>query len=358
MRVILAEDEHISRTILARVVANRDHEVIECEDGEDAWDAYQKGPVSFIIVDWMMPKCDGLELTRRIRAHPDGHNTVILMATSQGLEDDLATALKEGIDDYIQKPFDPLQLDARLAICEQAVENRLANRRLQEDLAKAQHEESLADVAAGFSHEINNTLGPIVAYTQLVQRSFEKGDKEYERLTSVLKACSRAKTMVEQIHVYARADNAASTNVDVAKLFSDVKTKLYAFEHDGKTCSIEIASGTPQAMGDSRHLAIAFLNMARNAFDASEKGAEIFLRARGVDGGKVALEVTDSGTGISDDVKDRMFEPFFSSKERAKLTGLGLAVVKGVVTTHKGKIEVDTELGKGTTMRLILPAAS
>lgn len=117
MKVLIADDDPIARSILERQLDGWGYEVVSCWDGSSAWEALQdEDPPHLAIVDWMMPGLDGLELCRKIRDRPTGYYTYILMLTSKDRKEDILTGLDAGADDYLSKPFNPQELDVRLRI--------------------------------------------------------------------------------------------------------------------------------------------------------------------------------------------------------------------------------------------------
>lgn len=117
MRILLAEDEVVSRTLIARVLRDLGHEVTDVEDGEAAWRAYQVEPYKVVLTDWLMPRCDGLELIQRIRGQEDKNYTYILMLTANSSErEQYLEAMEAGADDFLPKPLDRIELEVRLGV--------------------------------------------------------------------------------------------------------------------------------------------------------------------------------------------------------------------------------------------------
>ncbi len=114
MEILIVEDDFISRSLLKKMLAEMGHEIIETEDGVQAWDVLQQKRVQLVITDWMMPRMDGLELCQKIRALGDKHYTYIIMLTARDRKTDLVDVFQAGADDYIPKPFDPEELRARV----------------------------------------------------------------------------------------------------------------------------------------------------------------------------------------------------------------------------------------------------
>src|SRR4051794_20088596 len=137
MRVLFAADDVISRTLLAAVLAHVGHESRSASDGGQAWALFQDEPVPLVILDVTMPVLDGLEVCRRIRTHPAGRETFVLIVTMHDVRDDLAEVLDAGADDYVSKPSTPENLRARLEIAARRIAQEEARRAAEADLARA-----------------------------------------------------------------------------------------------------------------------------------------------------------------------------------------------------------------------------
>ncbi len=120
MRILIAEDDFISRRLLVSVLEDLGHEVIAAEDGETAWRLYQRTPTRLVISDWLMPKMDGLQLVKSIRSESrqDDYTYIILLTANVGQKDNYPTAMNAGVDDFLAKPLDRMELSIRLRVAE------------------------------------------------------------------------------------------------------------------------------------------------------------------------------------------------------------------------------------------------
>ena len=163
MRVILAEDVAVARRVLEKTLQTMGHEVTAVADGEAAWHAYEQEPVPLLIIDWLMPKLDGLELCRRIRSTVHGRDAFVLMQTGRNTADDLLAALDAGVDDYLPKPVAPEHLGARVTIAERRIADRTARRRAEAELAQARWLAGIGETALAMQHELNTPLTTIMS---------------------------------------------------------------------------------------------------------------------------------------------------------------------------------------------------
>jgi CheY-like chemotaxis protein len=168
MRVLVIDDDPPMRDLLLATIAARGHEVVGVGDGEAAWAAIAGDPRPLVVLDWLMPVLDGHALCRRIRASPVTTNTFVLMVTVRDGSEDLVTALDAGADDYLQKPFTPMQLTTRLQIAERRIAVDVARRRSEADLAHAQWLAGIGQMALAVQHEINNPLAALLGSAALL----------------------------------------------------------------------------------------------------------------------------------------------------------------------------------------------
>jgi two-component system NtrC family sensor kinase len=223
---------------------------------------------------------------------------------------------------------------------------------------------SLGKLSATVAHELNNPLTGMLIYAQLVKRDLAEQPLEgavREELTGYLsmieRECSRCGAIVQNLLLFARRSGAAMTPTDLNEV---VERSLMLVRHQLEACGTrlhtELLAEDRQVQADGAQLQQALVALLVNAVEAmkgKETGErELTLRLQG-NADEVQLEVGDSGVGIPPEVQPQIFEPFFSTKENG--VGLGLAVVYGIVERHGGRIEVDSEVGRGTRFRLRLP---
>jgi DNA-binding response OmpR family regulator len=168
MRVLFADDDIIARTLLAAVLVDLGHDATEVEDGERAWDAFQREPVPLVLLDINMPRLDGLAVCRRIREHPNGRETFVLVLTARDGREDLAAVLAAGADDYVTKPSSPENLRARLEIAQQRIIQNEARRAAEAELARSRWLAGIGETTIALEHEINNPLSALLGHTELM----------------------------------------------------------------------------------------------------------------------------------------------------------------------------------------------
>ncbi|NUO62589.1 MAG: response regulator [Gemmatimonadaceae bacterium] len=171
MRVVLAEDSVTARRLLEAALVGLGHTVAAAGDGESAWRAFEQEPAPLVILDWHMPVLDGLEVCRRVRASSAGAESYVLMVTGRDADDDLATALEAGVDDYVIKPISQAQLRARVVLAERRLALAAAHRRAEQALVHAQWLAGIGETVTAVQHQINNPLFAAVAHLGLAAES-------------------------------------------------------------------------------------------------------------------------------------------------------------------------------------------
>ena len=369
MKILIAEDDAASRTILSQILKQLGHKVIVTADGEQAWGIFLAQDVPLLISDWMMPGLDGLELCRRIRADGRAAYTYIILLTVLGGKANYLEAMKAGADDFINKPFDADQLQARLRVAERILGLQRDLTRLeltQERLVRQERLRALGEMASGVVHDLNNALVPIVGYTSMLLVRTEALDdraRVREHLQMIATAGEDAAQLVRALREFYRHRDHAEVfePVSISELLAtavsltEPKWRVQT-QAAGRTIRLvtELQDGGI-VDGNSAELRDVFTNVIFNAVDAMPEGGTLTVRALLDSATSSAVaEVTDSGTGMTPEVQRRCFEPFFTTKGHGG-TGLGLARVYGIIQRHRGTIEIDSAPGRGTTIRIRLP---
>ena len=171
MKILIAEDDATSREILAHVLRQLGHEVVEAVNGEEAWAVFQREHVSLLISDWMMPGLDGLQLCRRIRAEQRPRYTYIILLTVLGGKRNYLEAMEAGTDDFITKPFDVDQLHARLRVTERILGLQTELREIEltrEQVVRRERLRALGEMASGIVHDFTNAMSAVVGFSSML----------------------------------------------------------------------------------------------------------------------------------------------------------------------------------------------
>lgn len=238
---------------------------------------------------------------------------------------------------------------------------------LERQLRQAQKMEAVATLAGGIAHDFNNMLFAIMGFTSIALR--QAGDNKQLRadLEQIMTASRRSSDLVKQLLIFSRQAETTSTEVEVTPIVKETSRLLRGAIPATIEIRTELLASNDRIMADPVQIQQIIMNLGSNAFHAMrDKGGVLTLKLENAASGAapdhsggpsewLCLSVTDTGCGIDPDHIERLFEPFFTTKGIGEGTGLGLAVVHGIVTAAGGFINVDSRVGKGTTFRIYLP---
>ena len=231
---------------------------------------------------------------------------------------------------------------------------------IEDELRKAERLSALGELSAVLAHEIRNPLGSIRGTAEILRDDYRPGDRKYEFLEILLKETDRLNRVVEDFLGLARPVRSERSQFDLVSELAEVVT-LTAAEATAAGVRVEfVPSALPPVRGDREKLRQVFLNLVRNGIQATPAGGSLSIATSQLPGGEdaaslVEIVVADTGAGIGAESLERIFEPFYTTKEGG--TGLGLAIAQKIVESHGGSIAVASEPGKGAAFTVRLPLA-
>ena len=294
----------------------------------------------------------------------------MVVATQEIAKGDLSHEVKVNSKDeigYLADSFNKMTADLKTAneklvewgkTLEKKVEERTKElAEMQAHLFEAEKLASLGKLAAGVAHEINNPLGSILIYSHLLLEDADKKSPHYENLKKVVKETSRCKDIVKSLLEFARPKEPEMSLININEI---VETSLSIMVRQALFQNIHLkkmyASPLPKIVADRAQLLQVFINIILNAAQAMDGNGVLTLSSSlSEEGSYIEVKFSDTGPGIKEEDKKRLFEPFFSTKEVGKGTGLGLAISYSIIQKHQGTIEVKSEAGKGSTFTVKLP---
>ena len=242
---------------------------------------------------------------------------------------------------------------------------------LQSQLHQSQRLETVGKLAGGVAHDFNNLLAVILNYAAFLKEELPTSPEASEGLDEIRRAAERGASLTRRLLAFSRRDTGRPVSVDLPKVVSDVRRMLTRSIGPEVELEIETIGEVPPVIADVHQLEQILLNLAINARDAMPDGGRLGIRLRGLSleeddarmradaepGRYACIEVEDTGTGMSAEVAAQAFDPFFTTKPAGEGTGLGLAMVYGIVTSAGGHVTLDSRPGEGTTIGVHLPAA-
>ena len=383
---LLIVDDCIANISLLRNMLNRVGftQIDSITDSRETFARVGEFRPDLIILDQDMPHLDGLAVMRQLsQIIPRGTFLPVLMLTGDATDKTKRKALAAGASDFLTKPFDSSELFIRIRHLLQirslqqqlrdhneTLELKVAERtrellEMQQQIVVQERLRAFGEMAGGIVHDFNNALMSVVGYSEVLlndddmlrdldtARQYLKimhtAGQDASQVISRLRDFYRPRALSD---VFARVD--LNEIIEQAVPLTQPKWKGQALA-DGRTITVALdLAKLPPISGNAAELREVATNLIFNAVDAMPGGRTITLRSS-KDQGQAVLEVSDTGSGMSEEVRSRCLEPFFSTKGE-KGTGLGLSMVFGIIKRHEGHIEIESTLGKGTTIRIRLPA--
>ena len=238
------------------------------------------------------------------------------------------------------------------------VAHDLAERSVVEDnLRQAQKMETLGVLAGGIAHDFNNLLTGILGYAYLLQNEPDLVERFGEGIEVIVKSSERAAQLTTQLLGFARQKSGPLTPVDLHLTIHEVVQLLHRTIDRKIRVSAHLAASHCHATADAIQMYQILLNLCLNARDAMPDGGQLKITSKN-SGGSIVISVSDTGGGISEEIRGRIFEPFFTTKTKNRGTGMGLAMVRAIARNHGGAVSLESELGKGSTFHVTLPVSA
>ena len=354
-RVLVAEDNADLRRFLYDLLSEH-YQVEVVADGRAALEAAQRHPPSLLLTDVMMPHLSGIELCHQLKSDPRTSSVPVILLTARGGVEETLEGFAHGADDYLVKPFNPRELQMRVAV-------QLKLRRLSAQVADAARLAAVGTLAAGVAHEIKNPLNAINTGAAALRRreakealSGKPTSGQGEVLDMIEECVARIADITTALTDHARpADGEGMTLCDLRQ---GVESTLRLLGERLRSANVDVVRDyrtTRQIIGRPRQLNQVFLNLLDNALRASPSGGHIHVTLAEVGGDRVALRVRDEGGGISLEDQDRIFDAFYTTRPTGEGTGLGLYLSRQIVDAHGGTIRLRSEPGKGAEFLVELP---
>jgi PAS domain S-box-containing protein len=230
--------------------------------------------------------------------------------------------------------------------------------RLQSQLQQAQKMESLGNLAGGVAHDMNNVLGAILGLASAHLESEPEGSRVRGAFATIVKAAERGGRMVKSLLSFARQSPAAQHELDLNAILLE---ELRLLEHTILAkirLELDLAPNLAPMLGDASALTNVLMNLCINAVDAMPESGTLTLRTRNLDRDWIEVQVADTGIGMPKADQERALEPFFTTKAQGKGTGLGLSMVYSTIKAHHGQLELQSEPGQGTRVRMRFPVCA
>jgi signal transduction histidine kinase len=405
VNILLVDDQPAKLLSYEVILRDLGENLIKASSGREALEQILKNDIAVVLIDVVMPDLNGFELAAMIRDHPRFHTLSIIFVSAVSVTElDRLKGYQHGAVDYISVPVVPdllrakvkvfaelyrktrqlerlnVELERRvaertaaLAEANMKLEQRVEERTREREAALAQvHEmqkmESLGQLTGGLAHDFNNLLMGILGSLDYLARQPFSDPKAKQFLTAARESAERGAALTKRLLAFARRQELRPEAVDIQRLAESMREMLQ--RSLGPTIQIDMEFDRELALisVDPNQLELAILNLALNARDAMPDGGRLRIAAQreaaaaglaSLDAGEyVRMAVTDTGTGMDEATLKRCSEPFFTTKEVGRGTGLGLSTVLGLAVQSGGGMRISSTLGEGTTVELWFPVAA
>ncbi len=385
--LLIIEDEPDLRTYLVNTLSE-DYRVFSAADGLTGLALAQKHKPDLVLTDLMLPKMDGLALCSEIKNNSALNFTKVILLTARIDEQSKLTALENGADDFLTKPFSSTEIKTRLR-------NLAASLQLEKDLqihneelttalsdlkaaeSKLLHSEKLnaiGSLAAGLLHEVNNPLNYTLTAAQILKRdpSIKQDEDKAEMVDDILEGMERIKDIVKDLHTFAYPDEVDKESVFV---FADAIRTALRFTSSQKgltTINVNVPDNL-EVIGSISHIVQVLVNLMTNALKATKDSEDptITISCQFINDNtddndnaindsnrRVLLSVEDNGVGIDDKSLSRIFDPFFTTRDVGEGLGMGLSICHTIIENHGGSINVESKAGEFTRFSFDLAVAN
>ncbi|OGW38701.1 MAG: hypothetical protein A2Y97_11105 [Nitrospirae bacterium RBG_13_39_12] len=353
--VLVVDDDPVVCDYISILLQKYGYSVIKCGRGKEALEILKENKIDAVLTDVVMPEITGTEILENI--HDNNPDVPVVLMTGHANLDTAVDAIKKGVFDFILKPYKPEQLI-------HSVEKALKYKRLIET------EKNYKNVLEEFNKEIETLIAertmnlmaltvadrvrnPAMIIGYIGKKMLERKDISEDfrnNLTSIIQETEKLQSIVSDFHNMLKSKESKFIYEDINEV---VKSIIPTIEKVKVELAVNLSEKPLKINMQRSLLKIALSLLLRNSVEATPEKGKIFIETHPEEN-NVVLSISDTGDGIPEETIDRIFEPFFSTKRHS--FGMGLPLVKQIISEHLGKIDVESKIGKGTTFRVKFPS--
>ena len=390
-RILVVDDEPVIRLFLQELFEDEGYEVVTAQSIAEGLEAIKTAPLNLVVTDKNLPDGTGFEIVHAAKEQRPPCEAMII--TGYASLDSAVMALQIGAYDYVLKPIEDVDLlleKARKAVEKQELAAELAELRsfrdahggdapapaasageaeapaeglaaLGEDLPQLMKLAELGSMIPMLAHELRQPLAGVKGYVDLMLHKKNLDESLRLKLDTMREQLCHMADLVESLTSYSRV-SAGSTLVDLRSPVERALSIFPVLRNNGRyELTLDVPSGLPPVRANLNSLQQVVVNLLKNAKDAldEEGGGKLLVSARhDEDAGRLLLRIEDGGPGIPEEVRERLFQPFFTTKREGVGTGLGLTICRQLIQDAGGRIDVESPLGPegGTAFTIVLPA--
>lgn len=393
MKILIADDDLTTRKILSLTLSKEGFEPIAVEDGLSALEILkQPNAPKITILDWQMPGLTGIEVLKELRKFQKDYVYCILL-TARSDAEDFKIGFEAGTDDFLTKPIDNELIKQKLNVAKRIIQYEIKEKQMQDelisyansmkDLAEERAKQlvhadrlaTLGTLAAGIAHEINNPTTFIAGNVQslekywdvVVQKGYLANTNDQQinlilehvpkMVSGMRSGVKRITKIVSSLKSYARQDLVITKeSFDIKEVVEEALEICHNKVKYNVSVETKIPETFPLAYGDKYQIEQVLINLIANAADAmnGKQNSKIMISAIQLDN-MIQMEVKDNGPGVKDDIINKIFDPFFTSKGRHDNTGLGLSISKSIIEEHGGQLNVKNAPEGGAVFAFSIP---
>ncbi len=401
--IMIIDDEAEHTDFLKELLDQFGFNLVVASKGEEAIRLLEKFLPDIILLDVLMPEMDGFEVCRRIKENKRTRDIPILFMTAMTDPVNKVTGLELGGADYITKPFRKEEVLARLKIHfvmrqlhlqlqetrktlddevslrtrelkksnEQLKKELIEQKRMEKILKQAQKMEAVSTLSRGIAHDFNNILSIIIGYCDLAaMENVSESSTLGSSLEKIHTAAFRAKELVQHLLTFCRETDQDKRHIRIAPILNSVISFMKPDFPSSIELKMDLKEETGTVLADTAKIQQLILNLCQNAVQAmAETGGKLTIGLKSVfldleqasdtpnmaSGHYARILIQDTGPGMDPEIIERVFDPYFTTKEPGEGTGLGLAVAFGIAVSHGGTILVESLPGEGSSFEVLLP---
>ena len=373
--ILIVDDDLAMARSVQSVLTTQGYRVQTVHNALTALESIQAGKFDLVLLDVMMPKMTGFQVLDALdRVSLD---TYFIIMTGDTTMESAVEAIRRGASDYLKKPFEPNELLIRVEnIFKQkqlkAEHHRIEGQKkqLEMELYQSQKMEAIGTLAGGIAHDFNNILSIILGNSELALDSLDDHSPIRQNLEQIFEAGSRAKEITYQLLSFCRKGDSKRLPINLNSIVEKSLKLMRASLPSNIEIHHDLQDEEHTVLGDATQIHQILINLCTNASHAMEgECGRIDVRLESVcipssrptqysglaPGTYIKLVVSDTGHGIDPQIMDQIFDPYFTTKDVGKGTGMGLSLVQGIVKNHGGEITVESELGQFTRVTIMLP---
>jgi signal transduction histidine kinase len=368
IRILLVEDNPVDADLIVRALRRAEFDFdFQRVDTEAAFLAALNPKINLILSDFAMPHFSGLRALELLKQQPSLDIPFIVVSGTIG-EEMAVTAMQLGASDYLLKDR-IARLGSAVHRALESAHERAERQRYEAQFIEAQKMEVVGQLAAGVAHDFNNVLAVIMGYSELIMQDLGPAHPLQKYVEEVRQASRRAAGLTQQLLIFSRKQTVQPVELDLNSVIQGMEKMLRQLINENVDMTMDYGEEIGHIKADSGYVWQVVMNLVVNARDAMPNGGKLMIKTGMVvldendaptsaglaPGPYVTLTVTDTGVGMTEEVKARLFEAFFTTKVAGKGTGLGLLTCQSIIRQSGGHILFSSDVGKGTTFTIYFP---